>query len=84
VKSSCNKIIVGGFDMFKRNDILINPIDFDNVILFSISIEVYQTDGRHLETGVIEYQTENTIRMNGGNYLKINCMFKVGYVRNQA
>ncbi|WP_240416689.1 hypothetical protein [Paenibacillus periandrae] len=70
--------------MFKRDDELKNPIDFDNVIFFSVPIEVYIKDGSHVETGMIESHTEYAIFMNGGRYLKENCRFKVGYKPNQT
>ncbi|GAA0848031.1 hypothetical protein ABER99_21750 [Paenibacillus glucanolyticus] len=68
--------------MLKQDDVLINPVDFDNAIFFALPIEVYMKEGTHQETGVIESHTENKITINGGYYLKETCIFKVGYLPN--
>lgn len=66
--------------MLKHDDILINPVDFDNAIYFALPIEVYMKEGSLQETGIIESHTENKICINGGYYLKSACLFKVGYL----
>ncbi|MCR8633473.1 hypothetical protein [Paenibacillus radicis (ex Xue et al. 2023)] len=64
--------------MYPRNQILKTTADFDNAILFSLKIEVWQ-DGRIIDyAGVIESHTNDSVTfMNESKFLKAVCEFKV-------
>jgi hypothetical protein len=63
--------------MYYRNQILYNPADFDNAILFQLTVSVWQ-NGELLDNGgVIELNKEGSVKINGSYYLKINCEFRI-------
>jgi len=64
--------------MFSYNQQLINSIDFDNAMYFGVPVSVYHLDGELSDYGgLIEKHTENCVYINGGYFIKENCIFKV-------
>ncbi len=60
-----------------KGSILNHKFDFDNARYFRFHVSVLQ-NGRVIDYGgVIESHTEDAVIINGGKYLKTNCVFMV-------
>ncbi|MFX3643298.1 MAG: hypothetical protein ACE3L7_32400 [Candidatus Pristimantibacillus sp.] len=71
--------------MFKRDQVLVHSVDFDNAVFFQVPIEVFMNDGKYLEAGTLQAHSENGVLLNNeGRYLKSNCTFKIGYLHQSS
>lgn len=71
--------------LFKRDQVLVHSVDFDNAIFFQVPIEVFMNDNTYLESGTLQAHSENGVVLsNGGRYLKFNCTFKIGYIHQSS
>lgn len=63
--------------MFKKNQVLRMPVDFDNAIFMGIPIIVWQ-DGEILDYGgEIEKHNDEAVKINGAYFFKNTCEFRV-------
>lgn len=62
---------------FISNYILKTSADFDNAMFFGVNVIVWQ-DGKILDYGgIITKHSDGSVYINDGNFLKVNCEFKV-------
>ncbi|XOK59224.1 hypothetical protein ACJ7K1_21985 [Paenibacillus elgii] len=66
--------------MFKYNQSLVSPADFDNAMFFAIPVTVYQQNEVIDYGGVIEKHTEHAVLINDNFYFKDLCQFKARLV----
>ncbi|WP_240421967.1 hypothetical protein [Paenibacillus periandrae] len=64
--------------MFKANQELRSPFDFDNARFFAVPIHVYQ-EGEKIDYGRISKHTDECVVVNDGYFIKENCVFKVAF-----
>lgn len=63
--------------MYKKDQPLLHPIDFDNAMLLAIPVSVWQ-QGKILDYGgLIEKNKKESVQINGGLYPKMFCEFRV-------
>lgn len=65
--------------MFKRGDILRQPVDFDNAMLFGVKVEVWQRGEIIDYGGRITKHTDDAVYLDDADayFLKSMCQFKV-------
>jgi hypothetical protein len=64
--------------MYQSGNVLHTSADFDNAILFSLKVEVWQNSQIIDYAGVIESHTNDSVSfMNESRYLKATCEFRV-------
>ncbi|MFB0844306.1 hypothetical protein [Paenibacillus oleatilyticus] len=62
--------------MFKYNQPLVSPVDFDNAMFFAIPVTVYQQNEVIDYGGVIEKHSEHAVFINGFFTLRIYANLK--------
>ena len=63
--------------MYKKNQVLTTSADFDNAIMFQIQVAVWQ-NGEILDYGgIIELNSDESVKIQGNYYFKMNCEFRV-------
>lgn len=63
--------------MFKSNQILKSPFDFDNAMFFGVNVSVWQKGEIIDYGGKIVANTDESLHINDGKYLKAVCEFKI-------
>lgn len=63
--------------MYKSGQPLHTSADIDNAMYFALNVIVYQAGEIIDYGGRIESQSQHSVRINDGNYLKATCEFKV-------
>jgi hypothetical protein len=63
--------------MFKSGQVLKSPYDFDNAMFFGADVSVWQNENIIDYGGKILANTDDSILINDGRYLKAVCEFKV-------
>ena len=63
--------------MLKKGMILRSPADFDNAMYIGVPFSVWQMNEIVDYGRPIERHTDEAVFINGGYFLKMNCIFKV-------
>lgn len=68
----------GRIQMFKSNQLLKTPADFDNAMFFGVNVTVWQ-NGELIDSGgqITKHINGEAVYINDGYYLKATCEFKI-------